>query len=158
MIVDRIENWRRYFDGPGWRLAFEFLEKVSAESEEIEIELDGRNVFTRVMSYPTQGPEGAKLEAHRTYVDIQMALVESEGIDWFPRDSLDLKTPYNEEKDVEYYHRPGPAPARVNVFPGTFVALFPEDAHMPKQITGDSSVTVKKVVAKVRLDQVGIRK
>lgn len=156
MIVDRIENWKRYFNNAAWQRAFDFLGSLSADSDEKKTELDGDEVFGRVMSYATCGPNEAVLEAHRDYIDVQMTLSGSEGIDWFPTQSLESSGPYNAQKDVEYFKRPGPAPARVNVFPGTFVVLFPEDAHMPKQMTGSSSEQIKKVVVKLKMSRAGL--
>lgn len=155
MIVQRLENWKRVFSGEAWRRAFEALEGFSADSPEGEIEIQGREIFARVMSYPTRSPKEAVLESHRRYIDIQMSLAGSERIDWFPPEGLEVKTPYDEAKDVVFYQPPGPAPAGVDVFPRTFVVLFPEDPHMPQLMTGAQPETVKKVVIKLQADLVG---
>ena len=68
------------------------------------------------------------------------------------RNSLELRVPYDKEKDVALYHRPDVVPARVDVHRGTFVVLYPEDAHMVQQIVGGSIQSIKKVVVKVQLD------
>ena len=153
MIVDRIENWARYSSSPAWEKAFKFLQGLDVDSEETEtlLEADG-SLLARVMSYPTRPPEDAVLEAHRQFIDIQMALHNSEAIAWFPAEDLETRDPYDAEKDVEFFHPPAQEVARVDVFPGTFVVLFPEDAHMPQLITGEEPVTVKKVVIKMRTD------
>jgi YhcH/YjgK/YiaL family protein len=75
---------------------------------------------------------------------------------WFPVAGLEVKTPYDPEKDVEFYHRPGAGPARVNVSPGTFVVLFPWDAHMPQLAVEGVPTTVKKVVVKIRAGLFGV--
>jgi YhcH/YjgK/YiaL family protein len=103
------------------------------------------------MSYPTRFPEDAVLEAHQKYVDIQTSLAAAEGIEWFPLDTLEVKTPYEATKDVALYHRPRPGPARVDVYPGIFVALFPHDAHMPQLIVDNAPGHVKKVVVKINV-------
>jgi YhcH/YjgK/YiaL family protein len=102
MIVDHIENWKRYSFGSTWELAFSFLECLTSDSEERRYELDGDDVFAIVMSYPTkrETDAGAVLETHRKYVDIQMALAGSERIACYPVHSLRMKTPYNAERDV----------------------------------------------------------
>ena len=154
MIVDQLENWRHYFSRPIWEVAFDFLMTLTPDTDPGEVELDGEDVFARILSYETCGPEDAVLEAHREYVDIQSVLVGAEGIDWFPAGALDVKMPYDDGNDVEFYHRPDDAHTRINVYPGTFVVLFPDDAHMPQQVVGTGSAVVKKVVVKIRLDQV----
>jgi len=148
MIVDRIEHWREYLEGSAWQAAFAYLEGLTPDAEEGEVKLQGDDIVARVMSYETRGVEQAVLEAHRTYIDIQTPLDGSEAIEWFPQKGLTVKTPYDAADDVEFYERPGPAPARVDVYPGTFVLLFPGDAHMPQLMTGDRPDMVKKVVVK----------
>lgn len=157
MIVDTLQNWQQNFSEPIWCQAFEFLQGLTADSVDGDYPLQGEDLFGRVMSYHTRTPDAddAVLEAHREYVDIQTTLSAPEGIDWFPRSSLEVKTPYDAEKDVEFYHRPGPAPAHVNVYPGFFAVLFPEDAHMPQLIVNGQSQLIKKAVVKVRLKLVG---
>ncbi|MFH1515078.1 MAG: YhcH/YjgK/YiaL family protein, partial [bacterium] len=79
----------------------------------------------------------------------QTTLINSEGIEWFPVDTLTIKTIYDDEKDAEFYIRPHNGPAKIDVFPETFVALFPNDAHMPKLVVNNSPSLVKKVVVKI---------
>jgi YhcH/YjgK/YiaL family protein len=157
MIVGRLAHWRERLAGSAaWRTAFEALERLDGSAPEGETRLDGDDVYLRVMSYATLAAdaEGTHLEAHRRYVDIQMTLEGGERIDWFPVETLDPKAPYDEARDVQWLRWPGPAPASVDVLPGTFVVLFPEDAHMPKLATGRGDAWVKKVVVKVRLSKI----
>ena len=150
MIVVKLEDWKKCFKGPLWSRIFGALETLTPETPEGETLLQGQDVIVRVISYVSRPPEEAKLEAHRDYIDVQMALAGSERIDWFPLAALRSRTPYDPEKDVEFFERPGRAPARVDVLPGTCCVLFPEDAHMPGLQTGEAPGKVKKVVVKVR--------
>ena len=154
MIVDHIDNWKRYSFGPTWELVFSFLEGLTPESEERRYDLDGDDVFAIVMSYPTKQETDANavLEAHRKYVDIQMALVGSERLALYPAHSLNVKTPYNAERDVEFFTYEQSANIQLGMFPGTFACLLPQDAHMPQLATGNAGVEVKKVVVKIALD------
>ncbi|MGY8696984.1 MAG: YhcH/YjgK/YiaL family protein, partial [Verrucomicrobiia bacterium] len=122
MIVDHIDNWKRYSFGPTWELVFSFLEGLTPESEERRYDLDGDDVFAIVMSYPTKQETDANavLEAHRKYVDIQMALVGSERLALYPAHSLNVKTPYNAERDVEFFTYEKSANIQLGMFPGTF--------------------------------------
>jgi len=153
MIVDRIENWNRYSNSPAWEKAFRFLEELDAGAKEGEtlLEPDG-DLLARVMSYDTREPKDAVLEAHRRFIDIQMAITNSEAIGWYPTGDLQTKDPYDAEKDVEFFHPPAEEAGRINVHPGTFVVLFPEDAHMPQLMTGSAPENVKKVVIKMKVD------
>ncbi len=151
MIVDRLENWNSYPFGLAWQQAFDFLRSLKAEVAEAEYPIQGSDIFARVMSYNTRTPQEAVLEAHQKYIDIQTTLVAAEGIEWFPLDKLEIKTPYEAAKDVAFYHRPRPGSARVEVYPGSFVALFPHDAHMPQLIVDNAPGHVKKVVVKINV-------
>jgi len=153
MIVGRFVHWRERMPGSAWERAFEALERVGADDPEVITPLGDDGMYLRVMSYPTRHPEADNtvLESHRDMVDIQMTLQGSERIDWFATESLQAKTPYDAEKDRFLYQRPGPAAASVDVLPGMFVVLFPEDAHMPQLITHRGDAQVKKVVVKVPL-------
>jgi len=151
MIVDHIKNWRSYAFGPAWESAFAFLENLDPSAEEGEHSIDGDRVFARVMSYATKSEtdDDAVLEAHRRYVDIQMALKESERIACYPLHLLEPKGPYDEEKDVQFFKYDQVADLQLSVFPGTFVCLLPQDAHMPQLRTGPGQSIVKKVVVKI---------
>lgn len=155
MIFDRIENWRKYFSGPAWSRAFEYIESLGPDSPDADlVPLQGEDIYARIMSYPTCRPDEAKLEAHDRYIDIQTSLVNCEGIDWFPRASLKIDVPYDPKKERVLFKRPNIVPARINNWPGMFSVFFPEDAHMPKLIVGGKPQFVKKAVVKVRVDLV----
>lgn len=150
MIHDKISNWLLYFNSAPWRCAFEFLGSLSTASEDSpRIALQGDDMYAAIMLYQTCLPEESVLETHDEYIDIQMSLVNSEAIDWFPRQTLEIKVPYSTERDRNLYHRPVIAPARVSNYPAFFTVLQPDDAHMPKLMTADNSELVKKVVVKV---------
>ena len=154
MIVDHIDSWRNYSLGPAWEKAFGFLGALDPSDPEEETKIDGDRVFARVMSYATRDETSsdAVLEAHRRYVDIQMVMIGSERIAWYPTSSLHAKTAYDQEKDVQFFDYERPADVQVSVFPGTFVCLFPQDAHMPQLTTNRGAGQVKKVVVKIDLD------
>ncbi len=152
MIIDKLKNWENYHFGPKWKCAFEFLNSLTSESDEKKYDIQGEDIFAQVMSYETRRPDAAILESHRKYVDIQAVLIGSERIECFSRDDLVVQTPYDEFKDFELYKRACPGQIYVDVFPGTFVMLFPQDAHMPALITGEKSELIKKVVVKIKIE------
>lgn len=156
MIASRLEYWALYSRHAAWRRSFEFLEALTPDAEDSDrIPLLGDDLFARIMRYPTRAPEDAILEAHDDYIDIQMSLENSEAIDVFSRAVLEVKTPYDSEKDRTLFHRTGAPVARLNNFPGFFTVLFPNDAHMPQLMTGNEPETVKKVVVKLRVALLG---
>ena len=154
MILDNIDNWRNYSLGSAWEKAFGFLGTLDSSAPEEETKINGDHLFARVMSYPTRDETSsdAVLEAHRRYADIQMTLIGSERIAWYPTSSLNAKTAYDQEKDVQFFDYERPTDVQVSVFPGTFVFLLPQDAHMPQLKTDGRGGDVKKVVVKIDLD------
>lgn len=154
MIAGMLAHWQRHFDGPVWGRAFAHICSLGPDAEEGITELQGRDMFARVMSYDTVEPAGSKLEAHREYIDIQCSLVKGERIDWFPIEGLTPVSEYNSEKDVIHFKRPDFVPISICVEPGMFAVFFPEDAHMPK-LRIASPQRMKKIVVKVRLSLLG---
>jgi biofilm protein TabA len=153
MILDTIANGRLYPLGDAWAQAFDFLTTIRPDAEEKYYWIDDKDVYGRVMSYETVGPEAAKIEAHRGYIDIQTPLVHAEGIRWFPLDGLEPLTEYDPEKDVRFYRDPGRATTKIDLFPGQFGFFAPSDAHQPKLIVGAGSKMIKKAVVKIRVER-----
>ncbi len=152
MIIDKLENWKQYHFGPGWKRAFDFLISLVPDAEEKKYYIQGDEIFAQVMSYETRTPETAVLETHQKYIDIQTVLIGGERIEWFPREGLVVDTPYNESKDAEFYKRICPGTAHVDISPGTFVMFFPHDAHMPSLMIEKNLELVKKVVVKIKVE------
>lgn len=149
MIIDKIENWKHYHFGPVWKYAFEFLNTLTPESEDKRYDIDGDNIFAVVMSYTTFKPERAVFESHEAYVDVQAVLLGSEGFECAFTDDLTIDTPYSQANEAQFYKREAPGHTRVNVYPGTFVMLYPHDAHMPGLMIDEEKI-VKKVVVKIK--------
>jgi YhcH/YjgK/YiaL family protein len=153
VIAADLSLWRNYFTGPTWTTAFEFLEKLPADSPDNDglVPIVGDELLYRVMSYPTRGMEGTTVEAHETYVDIQMSLEGTEAIDWFVLDGLEVNSPYNSEKDYALYERPAQPTGTVVNRPRYFSVFFPEDGHTAQKSAAGVSENVRKVVIKVKL-------
>jgi biofilm protein TabA len=154
MIVDRTANYGLYPFGPGWTKAFDFLAGFRADQKDGEFTILGRDVFARIMTYTTRNREDAILESHRDYVDIQVVMNGREGLEWFPTDGLSVQSTHDAFKDATFYRHPDSCGARVVLSTGMFVALFPEDAHMPSLVLADDGpANVRKVVIKLGVSQ-----
>jgi biofilm protein TabA len=152
MISDSIHNRHLYPFGAAWDSAFDFIQKLSAETATGKQLIQGDRLYAGIDSYTTKSRETAKLETHRKYVDIQLLLSGEEVIEVFPKAGLSVSEPYNSGRDAEFYHVPVAAPARMVLTPGRFLVFFPEDAHMPCLSVGNSPREVKKVVIKVAVE------
>lgn len=150
MVIDTLENAPMYNFGSAWRRAFEFLNTLTPETEDKKYTIQGEDIFAIVMSYETSSPENAIIESHREYVDIQSVIVGAEAFECFMRDTLEVDVPYDTSKDAEFYKLPSHRHTRVNVKKGTFLMLYPHDAHMAGLMIDEKKEVVKKVVVKIR--------
>lgn len=155
MIFAKLNNSERYATNPLFEKAFSFLKTLDENSEEKRYELDGDKLFAIVMSYDTKPivADNVVLESHKKYIDIQMVLRGAEGIAWYHTDKLETKMEYDSEKDLIFYERTQEPIARVDVYPGHFCLLYPEDAHSPQLQVGDKIENIKKVVVKVAVER-----
>ena len=152
MIIDCIGNHTLYPLGPAWEAAFDFMKTVQPEMENKKYIIQGDRLFAIADSYHTKARDAGKLETHRKYVDIQMLVSGSETLEVFPKHELSVSEPHNSEKDAEFYHIPAEHGIKINLTPGRFAVFFPEDAHMPCIMTGNSPQPVKKIVIKFAVD------
>lgn len=152
MISDSIQNSSLYPFGPAWEVAFAFIKTLTPETATGKQFIQGERLYAGVDTYSTKTRDIAKLETHRKYIDIQLLLSGTEVIEVFPRHSLTINEPYNPERDAEFYCVPPRSPARMLLTPGHFLVFFPDDAHMPCLVAGNSPEAVKKVVIKMAVE------
>ena len=161
MIFDRLEHSAVY-DALGTRFAAGLAYLRDRNLAVIE---DGRygivgddDVFAIVQSYTTKRDGQGRWEAHRTYADIQCVIRGSEMMGCAPINMMRVETPYDAEKDLEFFTGDGQF---IGVDAGEFTIFFPHDVHMPSMsfprgqgpftTDEDGDRPVKKVVIKVRL-------
>jgi YhcH/YjgK/YiaL family protein len=152
MISDKLDNAEIYY-GLGKRIAQGLAllkESFVQTSRPGRYEVDGENLFFIVDEYETKPEEQGRLESHRKYIDIQFVLSGREWIGCRPIEGLQVETPYDAKKDIEFYHRAEPM-TRVAMEAGTFAIFWPDDAHMPGRMF-DKPQRVKKIVVKVRVE------
>jgi biofilm protein TabA len=148
MLLDRLENAPRYAAlHPSLGEAFAYLLSTDlAGLPPGRTELGDGRITVIVEHAVGRGREGAKLEAHRRYIDIQLSLAAPDVVGWRAlSECREVEQPYDEAKDAAVF---GDEPETwVTLSPGAFVLLFPEDAHAPLATEG----ALYKVVVKVRV-------
>ena len=155
MITDTLKNADLYPMGEAWSKAFKFLRTLDAKSPDGEYPIHGESLFARVMSYETKPPAEARFEAHRRFADIQSTLDGAEGIGIANVNDLTADGNYDETTDLIFYETPQTVPALIDVYPGSFAFLLPQDAHMP-QLEVNSPRLIKKVVVKIALSELNL--
>jgi len=149
MIIDHIDNAHMYYGlGPRLEQALKYLAQTDLEAAAIErYDLDGDNLFALVQEYETKRREDGFWEAHRQYADVQYLVSGTEHMGVAPIADLEMDGEYDPEKDFSKLIGEG---TFCTMKPGTFVILFPQDAHMPGMAV-DEPAPAKKAVVKVKL-------
>ncbi|MDD3339413.1 MAG: YhcH/YjgK/YiaL family protein [Lachnospiraceae bacterium] len=145
MIVDYEQNYGLY------RNVLPSLEEGVAFLKTLRDKPPGRyehgDMFAMVQQGTTKSAESQKLEAHKRYVDVQYMVEGEEVVQWANTKYLEVAIPYNEQKDILFYHGQGDA---ICVKPGMFYLVFPEDGHKPCTHV-KTPTCYRKIVLKLKL-------
>lgn len=149
MILDAADRWQHYVSlHPLFERAFRFLSESDLRSfAPGRHTVDGDRLYLSIDHQPGRGRDGARLEAHRRYIDIQYTIEGDEEIGWMPLGgSGPPADPFDEERDIGFFDR---RPTTWLAVPeGTFVIFFPHDAHAP--LAGHGALM--KAIVKVAVD------
>ena len=137
-----------------FRKALEFLQNEDLDAifeqvkpgKNIEVDLNGRDVFAIFQTYETKPLEEAKMEGHKRYIDLQYIHKGTEQILVAPTQRMVKEADYNDEKDVYFPQTADYSSIRLSA--GLAAILYPEDLHAPG-ISVDAPSTVQKIVIKV---------
>ena len=129
MIIDSLENLPRYESLlPGSSDVFQCIQgNLPALAPGRHQVSEGVDV---IVSEEVPGERKARLEVHRRNADIQIALDGSFDIGWLPLARCQQpEGPFDSERDIQFFSDGWEV--ELTVVPGTFVMLFPDDAHAP---------------------------
>ena len=146
MIYDTLENAENYY-GVSPRLA-EAL-KILSDTDFSQLEngrhdIDGENIFMNISQYETK-TENNHPEAHKKYIDIQYLISGTELVGVAPLAAMEeVYDPKKGSDCILYTGKTEP----LTLGNGTFMILFPQDAHAPGIAVGQPE-TVRKAVVKV---------
>lgn len=152
MILDTIDHAAQYRGlHPGIDRALEAVRAYTPENYPGgRVELDGGAVALNLNSYETGPAEGALTEAHRQYIDVMYMVEGVETIYVKPVEQLrNVTQPYDPAIDT-LLAATDPDTTAVRLEAGSFIVLFPQDAHCPARCAGDP-MKVKKIIGKVRI-------
>ena len=149
MILSTLADAGRYHAlHPRFADAFRFLlDPATAKLSDGRHDIDGDELFAIVWTGVGKGRSAAVLEYHRQYIDIQYVVSGVDEIGWRPCGACQReKQPFDQESDLGFYADQPLSWCRVSS--GSYLILFPEDAHAPLATTA----SIKKIVVKVKLD------
>jgi biofilm protein TabA len=154
MVLDTLARCHRYTPlHPAFPRAFEFLtrsdwaELVSGAARAERHDIDGDRLYVSIDRMDGRGHDGARLEAHRRYIDIQLTIEGREEIGWKPLgDCAYPAGPFDALKDIGLFSdRPE---SWLSLPAGHFAIFFPDDAHAPLGGRG----TLKKAIMKIAVE------
>jgi len=107
-------------------------------------EVDGDRIYLSIDHANGRGRDGARIEAHQRYIDVQYTIDGDEEIGWMPIGECGAPSgAYDETKDVTFFD--GRPTSWLYVPAGSFVVFFPADAHAPLGGRG----AIKKAILKL---------
>ncbi|MFA5337537.1 MAG: YhcH/YjgK/YiaL family protein [Candidatus Omnitrophota bacterium] len=148
MVIDTLDNSCQYTKlHKYFKPAFEFLKKENLKKyREGRYDIIKNNVYALISKAKGRGIKGASLEAHRKYIDIQVALSGEDLIGHKPLSECRIKkAEYNAKGDCVFFKDKSNFWFRLKG--DSFAIFFPHDVHAP--LAGSSSVL--KAVIKVRV-------
>ena len=118
-----------------------FLSSLGTE----KVELDGEDIFVTRFDLNSSTDENRLFEYHRRYLDVFTLADGRERVDVASPGALELR-----EQRGDYWGAEGKAEQSVILTPGSFLVLFPGDAHRPGMAV-EGSESFSRVVFKVLL-------
>lgn len=148
MIVLRLENSERIESlHPLFKQLFDYVKNHDFLNEPLgRIDLDGDRLFINNVNPACVKPERQVIELHQDYIDVHILLEGKEAIGWKTIEELNEPIhAYSKDNDCALYaDKPT---SWVNLLPGEFVIVYPEDPHAP--CVGEGKI--RKLIAKVKL-------
>lgn len=148
MILDTLGNASTYEKlHSSFSRAFAWLASYDPTTPDGRYVIGDDSLIAIVQRYDTAPAESKKWETHRVHGDIQYLVEGAERIGYAERDTLAVKTPYNPEKDAEFYQAPTDSSTLLELNAGSFAIFLPRDGHQPGVMI-DQPAPIHKVVIK----------
>jgi YhcH/YjgK/YiaL family protein len=144
MILDHLTNEQAFAVLPDWPQIVTFLQDPDILTCEAgRYDLDGERLYA-IVADDVHTNKANPLEAHRRYIDVQVAVRGSFVVQWKAlQDCTSPLQAYDAEKDMLLMA--DEATTTLTLVPGIAAVFYPEDAHAPQP----PAESVRKVVFKV---------
>ena len=148
MIVSNLKNSSRIESlHPLFRTLFEYVKSHDLLHADLgRIDIAGDDLYINNVAADGVSADKQPLEVHRAYIDVHILLEGAERIGWKPLEDVteEIKS-YSEEGDCALYS--DRATTYIDLRPGEYVIVYPEDTHAP--LIGQGKI--RKLIAKVKL-------
>ena len=150
MIVDSIDQLKRYAV-PKTKAILKFIaDHDCVHLPDGEIEIEGRQVFVRIMSYVPKPAAENRFETHRIYADVQYLVSGAEIMQTARMKDLTPLAEYDPKGDYHFFKASG-ATSDLIVQAGEFAVFYPDQPHRPSCLYKGYQGLVKKLVFKVKI-------
>ena len=150
MIFDSIDKLQRY-SVPCVEKILKFIkENDCSKLQPGQIDIDGHDLFVKVMEYEPKPASENKFETHQVNADLQYIVSGVELMQVTPTKSLTHVTEYDKVGDYQFYKADQYITDLV-VEAGQFVVFYPGEAHRPACLYQNNKNKVKKLVFKIRI-------
>ena len=152
MILDTMENAKQYVGlNPNVDCILEAMKAYTPDNYPGgRVELDGSRLFMLLNSYETHELGDSLSEAHRKYVDVMYMVEGEETIYVKPTSQLQNVTKEYDPAIEALLAKTDADVTPVLLKAGSFVVLFPQDAHTPA-CHANGPCNVKKIIGKVQI-------
>jgi len=151
MITDSIGQLKRYAV-PKADLILKFIaEHNCVNLADGEMEIEGRQLFVRIMSYIPKPALENRFETHHIYADVQYVALGAELMQTARLKDLEVLTGYDDQGDYQFF-KPKGAITDLVIEAGEFAVFYPRQAHRPACLYEGYKGTVKKLVFKVKIN------
>ena len=151
MITDNIEQLRRYAVPKTESILIFIAQHDCAHLPDGEIEIEGRELFVRVMSYAPKPAAENRFETHRINADLQYVVSGSELMQTARANDLTPLTEYDAKGDYHFFKTSGLTNDFI-VQTGEFTVFYPNQAHRPSCSYEGYKGLVKKLVFKIKIN------
>ncbi len=148
MIISNLQHRARIEQlHPLFKAFFDYVTTHDLLHEELgRYEVLGDTLFINNVNPQCVEQSAQVLEAHCEYIDIHLLLEGKERIGWKAiEDTTNCTKPYSAEEDCALYDEP--ASSYIDLLPGQFAIVYPEDAHAP--VIGEGKI--RKLIGKIRV-------
>ena len=150
MIFDRLNNLSKYSVIPNLDSVLGFLKKNDVMAlAEGDIEINGRDVYVKVLNYHPKTEQENSFETHRRYMDVQVVVHGREKMQVVDAQELSPTMNYDEKNDYQFFSANRNI-SDIVVGEKEFIVFFPGEAHKPGCLYCQSKDPVRKLVFKIK--------
>jgi len=151
MIMDSIENLSRYAVAKSEAILKFIAEHDCIHLPDGEIEIQGRQLFVRIMSYTPKPAVENRFETHQIYADLQYLVSGAEIMQTARMKDLTPLADYDAKGDYRFFDASGEMTDLI-VQAGEFAVFYPNQPHRPSCSYKGYKGFVKKLVFKIKMN------